>query len=67
VCVGTTHLVSDSIDDELRRRGVAKKHAMVKGALEIVEDALRNNEMGLTRVTHVNAHLTEACTRCQVW
>jgi hypothetical protein len=45
--VGTTGPVSISVDDEVRRRGVAKKQAVVEGALEVPKDALRGYEMGL--------------------
>jgi hypothetical protein len=59
VSVGTTSLVSISVDDEVRRRGAVKKQAKVKGALEVPKDALRGREMGLTRVVHVEAHLLD--------
>jgi hypothetical protein len=36
-----------------------KKRAIVKGALEVLKDALRDREMGLTRVEHVEAHLLD--------
>jgi hypothetical protein len=32
---------------------------MVEGAIEVVEDALRNREIGLTGVVHVEAHLLD--------
>jgi hypothetical protein len=32
---------------------------MVKSALEVLEDALRDREIGLTRVMHVVAHLLD--------
>jgi hypothetical protein len=57
--VGTTGLVSISIDDEVRRRGTVKKQAEVEGALEVPKDVLRDCEMGLTRVVHVKAHLLD--------
>jgi hypothetical protein len=57
--VGTTGPVNISVDDEVRRRGTAKKQAMVNGALEVPKDALRGREMGLTRVVHVEAHLLD--------
>jgi hypothetical protein len=47
------------VDDEVRCRAVSKKQAMVKGALEVAEDALASREMGLTRVVHVEAHLLD--------
>jgi hypothetical protein len=45
--VGTTDPVTISVDDKIRRRGVAKKQVVVKGALEVPKDALRGREMGL--------------------
>jgi hypothetical protein len=57
--VGTTGPVSISVDDEVRCRDVAKKQAVVKGALEVPNDALRGCEMGLMRVVHVEAHLLD--------
>jgi hypothetical protein len=36
-----------------------KKQTMVKGALEVAEDALHSSEMGLTRVMHVKTHLLD--------
>jgi hypothetical protein len=33
--------------------------AMLEGALEVAEDALHNNEVGLTGVVHVKAHLLD--------
>jgi hypothetical protein len=59
VCVSTTCLVSDSVDDDLGCRGVVKKHVVVKGALAIVEDELCKNEIRLTGVMHVKAHLID--------
>jgi hypothetical protein len=41
---------SASVDDEVRRRGMVKKQVMVKGALEVPEDAHHDREMGLTGV-----------------
>jgi hypothetical protein len=38
---------------------VVKKQAEVEGALEVPKDVLRNREMGLTRVVHVEAHLLD--------
>jgi hypothetical protein len=35
---------------------VAKKQAEVKGALEVLKDALHDREMELTGVMHVEAH-----------
>jgi hypothetical protein len=32
---------------------------VVEGALEVVEDALHNSDMGLLRVIHVKAHLLD--------
>jgi hypothetical protein len=55
--VGTTNIVNVNVDDELGRRGVMKKQVVVKGALEVAEDALHSSEMKLTRVMHVEAHL----------
>jgi hypothetical protein len=52
-------LVSISVDDEVRRRGTAKKQAIVEGAREVPKDALHGREMGLTRVAHVEAHLLD--------
>jgi hypothetical protein len=49
--------VSISVDDKVRCRGVAKKQAVVEGALEVLKDVLRGHEMGLTMVMHVEAHL----------
>jgi hypothetical protein len=57
VSVGTTCPVNVSVDNELERRDAAKKQAVVKGVLEVVEDLLRSREMGLPRVMHVEAHL----------
>jgi hypothetical protein len=57
--VGTTDPVSISVDDEVRRRGTAKKQAEVEGALEVLKDVLCGREMGLTRVVHVEAHLLD--------
>jgi hypothetical protein len=57
--VGTTSPVRVSVDDELRRRGTVKKQTMVKGALEVAEDALHNREMRLRMVGHVEAHLLD--------
>jgi hypothetical protein len=34
-----------------------KKQAVVEGVLEVLKDALRGREMGLTGVVHVEAHL----------
>jgi hypothetical protein len=42
--VGTTGLVSISVDDEVRRRGAVKKQAVVEGAMEVLEDALHGHE-----------------------
>jgi hypothetical protein len=36
-----------------------KKQAVVEGALEVAEDPLRNREVGLSRVMHVEAHLLD--------
>jgi hypothetical protein len=36
-----------------------KKQAVVEGALEVPKDALRDREMGLTGVVHVEAHLLD--------
>jgi hypothetical protein len=57
--VGTTSPVIISVDDEVRRRGAAKKQAEVKGALEVPKDALHGREIGLTRVVRVEAHLLD--------
>jgi hypothetical protein len=57
--VGTTGPVNISVDDEARRRGAAKKQAVVESALEVPKDALRGREMGLTGVVHVEAHLLD--------
>jgi hypothetical protein len=38
---------------------MAKKQAVVEGALEVLKDALRGHEMGLMRVVHVEAHLLD--------
>jgi hypothetical protein len=57
--VGTTGPVSINVDNEVRRRGAAKKQAMVDGALEVPKDALHGREMGLTGVVHVEAHLLD--------
>jgi hypothetical protein len=57
--IGTIGLVSISVDDEVRRRGMAKKQAVVEGALEVPKDALRGCEMGLMGVVHVEAHLLD--------
>jgi hypothetical protein len=57
--VRTTSPVSISLDDEVRRRGTAKKQAVVEGALEVPKDALCGCEMGLTGVVHVEAHLLD--------
>jgi hypothetical protein len=57
--VGTTGLVNISVDDEVRRRGAVKKQAVVEGALEVPNDALRGREMGFMRVMHVEAHLLD--------
>jgi hypothetical protein len=59
VSVGTTGPVSISVDNEIRRRGTAKKQAEVEGALEVPKDALRDREMGLMKVVHVDAHLLD--------
>jgi hypothetical protein len=59
VSVGTTAPVSISVDDKIRRRGAAKKQAMVEGALEVPKDARRRREMGLVGVVHVEAHLLD--------
>jgi hypothetical protein len=56
--VGTTHLVNVSVDDELRCWGITKK-VVVKGALEVVEDALYSSEIGLMRILHVETHLLD--------
>jgi hypothetical protein len=45
--VETTCLVGVSVD-ELQRRAAVKKQVLIKGALEVSKDALRNREMGLT-------------------
>jgi hypothetical protein len=37
--VGTTGLVSISVDDEVRRRGAVKKQAVVEGTLHVLNDA----------------------------
>jgi hypothetical protein len=57
--VGTTEPDNISVDDEVQRRGTTKKQAKVEGALEVLKDALRGREMGLTRVMHVEAHLLD--------
>jgi hypothetical protein len=57
--VETTGPVSISVDDEVRRRGAAKKKAVAESALEVPKDALHGREMGLTRVVHVEAHLLD--------
>jgi hypothetical protein len=57
--VGTTNLVSISVDGEVRRRGTVKKPAEIEGALNVANDALCGREMGLTRVVHVSAHLLD--------
>jgi hypothetical protein len=59
VSVGTTDLVSISVDDKVRCRGVEKKQAVVEGALEIPKDVLHGREMGLMGVVHVEAHLLD--------
>jgi hypothetical protein len=38
---------------------VTKKQAVVKGALEVPEDALHDREMGLMGTMHVEAHLLD--------
>jgi hypothetical protein len=55
----TTGPVSISVDDEVRRRGTAKKQAVVEGALEVPKDAFRGREMGLVRIVLVEAHLLD--------
>jgi hypothetical protein len=55
--VGTTDPVSVSVDDEVRRRGAAKKQAMVEGVLGVSEDVLHGREMRLMRIVHMEAHL----------
>jgi hypothetical protein len=55
--VGTTSPVNISVDGEVWRRGTTKKQAVVEGALEVPEDALRGRKMWLTRVVHVEVHL----------
>jgi hypothetical protein len=55
--VGTTHPIGVNVDDELRHRCTTKKQVVVKGALEVAEDPLR--EMVLLRVVHVEAHLLD--------
>jgi hypothetical protein len=59
VSIGTTSSVNISVDNEVQRRGTAKKQAMVDGALEVPKDALRGREMELTRVVHVEAHMLD--------
>jgi hypothetical protein len=44
---------------------VTKKHVVVKGALEIAEDALRSSEMGRMGVVHIKAHMLGCIDRCQ--
>jgi hypothetical protein len=58
VSVETTCPISISVEDEIVHRGAAKQ-TMVEGAIEVVEDALRNREIGLTGVMHVEAHLLD--------
>jgi hypothetical protein len=48
VSIRTVGLVSISVDDEVRRRGMAKKQVVVEDALEVPKDALHSHEMGLT-------------------
>jgi hypothetical protein len=57
--VRTTGSVNISVDDKVRCRGVAKKQALVDGALEAPNDAHSSREMGLTGVVHVEAHLLD--------
>jgi hypothetical protein len=57
--VGTTGTFSISVDNEVWRRGTAKKQAVVKGALEVPNNVLRGREMWLTGVVHVEAHLLD--------
>jgi hypothetical protein len=59
VSVGTTSLVSISVNDEVRCRGAVKKQYVVKGALKVPKNVLRGREMGLTGVVHVEAHLLD--------
>jgi hypothetical protein len=59
VSVETTGLVSINVNDEVCCRGAAKKQVEVEGALEVPKDALRGREMGLTKVVHVEAHLSD--------
>jgi hypothetical protein len=55
--VRTTGPLSFSVDDEVRRRGTAKEQNVVEGAIDVMEDALRGREMGLTRIMHVEKYL----------
>jgi hypothetical protein len=43
-----------------------KKQPVVEGAQEVAEDMLRNREMGLTVVMHVEAPAGPR-RRCQAW
>jgi hypothetical protein len=47
VSVGTTDPVDVSVEKEVRRRGMTKKHTVVEGALKVLEDVLGGYEMGL--------------------
>jgi hypothetical protein len=59
VSVETTDSVSISVNGEVRRRDAAKKHAVIEGALEILEDAFHVREMWLMGVVHVETHLLD--------
>jgi hypothetical protein len=56
--VGETRLVSVIVDYVLECRGVTKK-VVVEDALEVAEDALHYNAMGLTGIIYVETHLLD--------
>jgi hypothetical protein len=55
--VGTTHPVSISVDDELKRRSTTK--VVIEGVLEVAKDTLHSSEMRLKRIMQVEAHLLD--------
>jgi hypothetical protein len=58
VSVETTSLVDIGVEDELEGGTATGKQVVVKGALEVAEDLLHCYEMGLSRVMHMEAHLS---------
>jgi hypothetical protein len=51
--VGAAGLVSIGVDHELQCRGWSEEEAVVEGAMEVAQDPLESDEMGLPRSVHM--------------